>query len=313
MSKVEPTGLEIIQHLESRTYFQRRIFLRKKLAPPMHRFLYKFRAVDVDSESSIDHLRDIVVLSKLWLSSPIDFNDPFDMSARVVFEGTSQQKRERFHRVVNELGEFKSGKECEAYVDHVMTQPLHETLAQLQAGYDGATSATGIYSFAGDPRNILTWSHYAADHTGICLQFEVAQDPAALIGAVSVEYEDEFPTINWIEDTFPDAQRSMLRKYKGWRYENEKRIVQSDKAHEFLRFKPEALTSVIFGCRASKSILDKVEMLLCEREKLGHSRPNEYVASKHDTRYRLRLNRKKILASGRNGELYIEQDQNGQC
>lgn len=49
--------------------------------PP--RFLYKFRSFIASDPESVDRVRDVIVRSRLWLSSASDFNDPFDMSASV--------------------------------------------------------------------------------------------------------------------------------------------------------------------------------------------------------------------------------------
>jgi hypothetical protein len=51
------------------------------------------------TDTSLDRLRTIVVDSKLRLSSPSSFNDPFDMTAQVVAEGTHDERLRRFTEI----------------------------------------------------------------------------------------------------------------------------------------------------------------------------------------------------------------------
>src|SRR4029077_15773202 len=53
---------------------------------------------------SIDRLRDVLVRSRFWLSSPLEFNDPFDMSAQLVVEGTVEEKKQRVRALLKERG-----------------------------------------------------------------------------------------------------------------------------------------------------------------------------------------------------------------
>ena len=87
--------------LDTLDYFQTRKFL-KLHAAKYPRFLYKFRRLQTADD--MNHLREIIVRSELWLSSPDNFNDPFDMCVKFVFDATGEEKRQRFRDFLKERG-----------------------------------------------------------------------------------------------------------------------------------------------------------------------------------------------------------------
>ena len=94
----------MVDYLLSLDYRQRREFLWHRVKPRMPRFLYKFRSLDPSNTTSVEHMRDIIVRSRFWLSSPVDFNDPFDMSAQIVVDGTGEEKRQRLDTILKGRG-----------------------------------------------------------------------------------------------------------------------------------------------------------------------------------------------------------------
>ncbi|MEZ5364082.1 MAG: DUF2971 domain-containing protein [Bryobacterales bacterium] len=154
----------------------------------------------------------------LWFSAPLDFNDPFDCRYRVVAEGPSrsQMTLERAKLKADELLEFPKTR--------------------------------SVACFSETPDNLLLWSHYAASHTGVCLEFDTKSAPFK--DAQPVSYTDSFPTVDYpsleaqTDDQLCDSL--VLQKAESWSYELEWRIVRREAAHseEYL---PRALTGVYFG------------------------------------------------------------------
>lgn len=64
----------------------------------------------------------------------------------------------------------------------------------------------------GIEKNVLLWSHYADHHKGICMAFEPAHHPSVFWQAVSVEYSDDFPIVNWLGDFDAGIAAALLRK-----------------------------------------------------------------------------------------------------
>src|SRR5262249_50298301 len=51
-----------------------------------------------------------------------------------------------------------------------------------------------IYCLTQDPASPLMWGHYAASHTGICLEFDARRDPFTAVE--KVEYRTSYPARN---------------------------------------------------------------------------------------------------------------------
>jgi hypothetical protein len=273
-----------IAALEGRNYLDRRWVLRR-MKPRLSRFLYKYRSLD--HPHSLENLRDIIVASELRLNRPSDFNDPFDMAAHFVMDATVAQRRTRFKALIREQSPGLGWKEEQAVIQRLMSAPDEENMARCRASLAHTRSTTGIYCFAGTPRNTLMWSHYASNHTGICLQFERALDFSVLGHAMTVKYVPDLPVVNWIVDFQESIGDMLFAKHPCWAYEEESRIVVHFQAGRYLRLKPEALSSIIFGCRSTEAIKATVGGLLAERVSAGYPPVRTYVADMHPTKYRL--------------------------
>jgi Protein of unknown function (DUF2971) len=207
------------------------------------------------------HLREIIVGSKLWLSSPKNFNDPFDMSVKFVFDAPVAEKRIRLRKFLKDQG--KTFHDIERLLPKLIMQT---TASILSEPLQQAVSDTGVCSFAGDPRSILMWSHYASNHEGLCIVFEIARDPKTFLDAHPVEYSVEYPVVNWVTDFDEGGPLSIvLRKHKGWEYEKERRIIKFKEANTGIQFQAAALRAIITGCQIKESALENLKTLLAER------------------------------------------------
>lgn len=281
------------RQIASLTYWNCRLFLAHRVGPDKYpHFQYKYKALPVDSASPrAKELRDIVLESRLWLSSPRDFNDPFDMTAHVLMQGTTGQIRMRFKQLIEE----KSGlpwKKRRVMLDTFMARPRQHWEEAIKKSHAKNHEQTGIFSFAGDPRSVLMWSHYGNHHTGVCLQFDVARDPGVLLGAVPVSYFKDYPVFNWArDDTQVQLRQSLLNKFDAWAYECESRIIWPGGAHTYLPVKPSALVGLILGCRATDSSMREVDKMLAERAARGLPDVRVYRAVKHERKYALVIKR----------------------
>ena len=108
----------------------------------------------------------------------------------------------------------------------------------------------GLYCLTERNDSILMWSHYAADHTGYCLEFEATDYTPVFGTAQRVSYADTYPMINFYNT--PDEDKlglSFLTKFTDWSYEREWRIIDHDAGPGHREYPPELLKSVIFGLR----------------------------------------------------------------
>ena len=118
--------------------------------------------------------------------------------------------------------------------------------------------------FTTNNTNMLMWSHYTNNHSGICAKFNCDADPI-FEKAQKVEYSNKPPLIEKSEDYI----QSYFRKTTNWSYEREWRlfillfgILDREKDKDFvnhkLNFKPKCLDSIYFGINTTmetKSLL----------------------------------------------------------
>lgn len=290
-SPINPAqAISELRALHSLPYRDRRARICELLQTRYPRFLYRYTRLKSDDALSVERLREIVVYSELWLSSPPDFNDPFDMSAVLLFEGTPAQRRSfiaaqlrRWHPDVLSKQRARRIEETMAHQDVMeatLREKFHESIAKI-----------GVTCLTPDPKSVLMWSHYGAEHTGVALQFEPTRDVLNLASAIPVNYADQYPVVKWFDGTNHGIKRVLLQKHPAWRYEREFRIIRPGDAKTRLIIAPDALTGIILGCRASTETEAAIWRLLGERAGFGKPSIALYRAERHPSEYRLVLRR----------------------
>jgi hypothetical protein len=205
------------------------------------RFQYKYRVWPKNLDpQQIDRLRDLMVRGLFYLSAPESFDDPFDMKAILSMAGTTGKLRERFRKMVRQFSK-KGWVAQQAEVDRFMARGRDVWQRRMQSIMDKHLNEFGVFSFAGTPKSILMWSHYAENHTGICLQFEVARDAKTLSNAVPLSYVEDFPVYRWVGDE-EQIRRALIHKFSDWDYEKGWRIIWEEGAGTYLQFNPASLS-----------------------------------------------------------------------
>jgi hypothetical protein len=92
------------------------------------------------------------------------------------------------------------------------------------------------------------WSHYANNHTGVCLKFELSNDSNLEKAIYPVSYTEELTDIK----NSSDFSKCLLNKLKIWEVEKEWRIL-SEKSN--FSFKQEALVEIVFGLKVPMSTI----------------------------------------------------------
>ncbi len=164
-----------------------------------------------------EYTKEIFKYNELYLSSPIDFNDPFDCRIKVYDED----------KEINEL-----------------------------------VSNAKIRCFSEKYDDILMWSHYAASHSGICIEFDAKKiKKKEIIGDfLQVRYVDKMP--HYVTDKQINLKRSVSCKYINWEYEKEYRLLVRNWEKNTYHFPKEAITKVYIGCRAdNERVLEICDML----------------------------------------------------
>lgn len=132
------------------------------------------------------------------------FNDPFELSAKVDISKSPLLKT-------------LTRREAE-YVKRVFR------LSSPEAVSEEWKEKLGILCLSENPFHILMWSHYASDHSGICIGFDSGK--SIFKDAIKISYGADRPLIGLNSDPDLILKNVFLKKSKHWEYENEWRIIR---------------------------------------------------------------------------------------
>ena len=79
------------------------------------------------------------------------------MSAKIIVGGTVKEKRQRIDELLKLQGFNWSKRQKE--LPGILSKPDVELAQIVRRTYRQTIEKTGVYSFGGDPRSILMWSH----------------------------------------------------------------------------------------------------------------------------------------------------------
>jgi hypothetical protein len=227
--------------------------------------LYKYRDL---SGQNRDYVRQTIIESKVWFSSRVDFNDPFDCKVHTHFAGSERTWKKHLLEWQKKYRPDLNRQQRQAEAARILkAEKRHKDPTVLASAIDEAQQAFdnwGIFCLSARNDDLLMWSYYSNGHRGICLGF--AHRPARPFGpAFPVEYSAEFPRVNYFaEDHEGLARANFLTKALPWSHESEWRVIDRRKGRGIRQFSPESLSEVIMGAQISngdrKDIMTWIEM-----------------------------------------------------
>lgn len=189
---------------------------------------------------------DAIIDKKIHISAPSQFNDLHDCRISFSSVGPSQ---ENYKKIMAGIELFYPNDEM--HHDSILTPKLLALLKQVMAQHgpikakkiintllsstqaeievrEEIISTTGVCSFfCSEPNSALMWAHYADNHAGFCVEYEVSREPGDL-NLFSVNYSSQLPKISASELIFSPVEtftRILTTKKIEWAYENEWRII----------------------------------------------------------------------------------------
>lgn len=259
------------------------VHVLQDLTTPPPSLLYRYAAFD-------EWTYGIFQSDELYFQSPNSFNDPFDAGIRFVCEGSKQQRkrlyREMQPRVDPDIARSKAlyfeKRFKDQYWDDEFVRGIEKQFLEIRG-------RIGICCMTEARDNILMWSHYAACHTGFCLEFQTDDPFFSQIHPVKYPDTGHLPCVNlltpgWDRLTSLHAE-GLLTKAKEWAYEREWRIIDLTKGVGVRRFPPKVLRGVILGCRVSAEDMRHMVGWCKGRE----PRPILYRACKKETEFGLEI------------------------
>ncbi len=210
-----------------------------------NQLIYKYRSIEQGAE--------ILASSQLYFSTPDKFNDPFDCQLSVNSQNTDQEIYDYFVRYF--------GK---SIPDNVLQDLIKQTKDNpdrwqeiLDESIKQTTNKTGVCCFSINMSNLLLWSHYAEQHKGICLGFDIEKDADFFKYPLMIRYSSVYPIFNHIKEQQDLVDKLLQTKSKDWSYEEELRIMKINSSGLF-KFKKEALVEIIFGSKSSDDDINRI-------------------------------------------------------
>ncbi len=231
--------------------------------------------------------------SKLWYSEPCKFNDVFDSDIAV-------DKKALFQEMVrlSPNQPVIPGSPRWKHLNDGFT-PL---LKILHKNIDEIKTSKGVACFSEKCDSLLMWAHYADNHQGMCVEYDLVKMVKELnLAPIPVIYSNERVILNKLNPStvYQDAHAKVIEglttKSLDWSYENEWRVIHDKDAYEALwdydnngvsldMIKP---TSITLGCEARMEFEIEVKKY-CKESKI-----NLYKMEKDAVSYK--LNKKPIL------------------
>jgi hypothetical protein len=182
--------------------------------------IYKYRRDNDCSRANLDN-------NLVWMASPNTYNDPFDC----LFKVDEEQAIREYKKTVHAMTFSITSSAAEAQMAKVIAQGvkfLHDIRDNLK-----------VCSFSAANDSLLMWGHYASDHKGFCIEYNLEPLPAddflrrVLYPVIySKDLYDMTPLVkgavaeNTSDFPFLGPILCVLHKFEGWSYEREWRLVQ---------------------------------------------------------------------------------------
>lgn len=252
--------------------------------------LYKYYS---DKQRKFKEIKD----GKMWYSAPCKFNDVFDCDISI-------DDKKVFDEALK-LFSDKRGIRPGSRMWKDLRAQITKDLNRMRRTFDELRSGTGVACLCESDDSLLMWAHYANNHQGICVEYDL-MDINKVLGftAVPVIYSEERPCFNFLNpqslqnDSTELLIHSLTSKSVEWQYEREWRIIRDKEACgdcwyadgngallEMIR-----PSSITIGCAARAEFEQEVT------DYCSANRINLYKMEKDLMHYR--LNKKTILEFG---------------
>lgn len=214
--------------------------------------------------------KDIFESNTIYLSNPLNFNDPFDCSLGFDIENSSESALKDF---------FNLNNTTESNIKSKILSLL-KTSPDMQANFNNHIRACqqvfaegiGVYCLTKKLNNFPMWAHYGENHEGIAIGYDLNKISINNCKLYPIEYEFTPMTLDQEVKLTSDLSSNVeeyihyhfCRKHNDWKYEEETRLIQVPIQNNIrnIQIEKEAVHSVYFGNKMTvedmKSIIDAV-------------------------------------------------------
>lgn len=187
---------------------------------------------------------------QVYFCRPTAFNDPFEFHARFTAETLTAEEKDALieQGLRRDVGGIEDAENLgkEAY--------LTDLAAAGERGQK-RLAEEGVACFSAINDHPLMWAHYAAGHTGFCLEFST--DSEIFASALQVDYVKEAPLISPADWSLGKGWSRYMRlaaatKLETWSYEQEWRCLHAS-GDTSVGYEARHLTAVHLGLRMAEA------------------------------------------------------------
>lgn len=182
--------------------------VREFVFPNIPKRLYRYREFDEYYMNNVS--------GEVYLSYPCKFNDPFDSAIEIDY---LKYTKLFFQRELP--NEFPIGKVEDIFKNNDVIKKEFDK--HYQDTYKQFQEYVSIACFTTSFNNRLMWSHYADNHSGFCIEYDMTQDSSIKNAILPVIYDEQrFDCTEVLLDHSPNiAINPVFYKDKVWEYEEE--------------------------------------------------------------------------------------------
>lgn len=249
--------------------------------------LYKYYK---DDKWSLENLNN----GKMWFSAPCNFNDVFDCSITV-------DEKELFKDALN-MSPYKMKIRAGSPAWKDLKDLVHREVLRGQSIFENLRGQMGVACLSESYNSLLMWAHYANNHCGMCVEYELLETNKQLkYSPIPIVYSNERACFRNLNSNSSEKEATKLcleaitSKSAEWSYEKEWRIVQGQETCGS-KWDPEkkgALLdmirpmSITLGCEARPEFEKKIQEF-CKKNRI------DLYKMEKDVLY-YQLNRKPIM------------------
>ena len=242
---------------------------------------FKYRSL---SDNTLNSLEE----NSLWLAQISTLNDPFECSLQFDHDKCirhfygSQRFQHNFNKLEDkkltpeEINRLTKGKDpyaeylliCKSRDTHIRDTAedfLNKILHRVGEIIDESNDNIRVSCFSEFNDSLLMWPHYADQHKGICMEYDLLDDDSFRPYLHPIGYSDRVFKLELLEDfTILKKVGSSLIKSKEWEYEGEWRIVSMKQSSAALpdKIPIPAPKAIYLGTRFDQNDTAKKEKLL---------------------------------------------------
>ncbi len=222
----------------------------------------------------------------VWIPKPAQLNDPFDAQLKM---SNSDVSLDEFKSACSPIQNWCEDEGVDVISNEVLeslfennkpNEELRKEIKLFRQFWNIESEKIGILSLSEDPESTTMWSHYAENHTGICIGYDpIKLAPKSPNGVKDwlrkVEYLEEHEIIRNAYLLFAKAGmgeqpklvtdqlfKMFSTKSVDWSYEKEWRFICPDLGGDVYHLEIDAITSITFGLRTSVETKTAVSHLL---------------------------------------------------